>query len=237
MVEAIIEVSNLSTGYKGQPVLQEVTFSVRPKEVLAIIGPNGSGKSTLLKTIFGLIQPQSGTIQVNDLKVSTDSSPRKMLEQRVCFAPQGNSVFASMTVLDNCRLAIEFSDQEQPADEVMKGIFEAFPVLKAKSNEKAGNLSGGEKQMLGIACLLATTPQVALLDEPTLGLSPHLAKATLERIRALSDDLSVTVLIAEQRVKDILRVCDTVLLLRDGGASYFGGPDSINGHELTKYAW
>jgi len=224
--ETHLEIDSLIAGYGKKQVLSGVSLGVDRGEIVAILGHNGAGKSTLLKAICGMIPIWNGHVRYNGQGVDTPQ-PREMIHAGVTYVPQGNRVFSDLTVRENLQVA-GFTMQDRPARQIgMERAIAEYPMLKPRLSQRAATLSGGEKQMLALAMSLVLSPQMILLDEPSLGLAPPLAKEALKRVHSLSHDRGVSILIVEQKVREVLRIADRVYVLRNGQVSYTGSAESL----------
>ena len=204
--------------------MKGVSLDVSGGEITALIGHNGAGKSTLLKAIFGLIPIFEGKISI-DGETLTNVNPWTLLHAGVAYVPQGNRVFADLTVRENLEMGGMSSPNKKLLNEGIERAFTLFPILKSHLKQRAGSLSGGEKQMLALGNALVLSPRILLLDEPSLGLAPSLVSSTLGRIQEISKSSSVTILIVEQKVREVLAIAKRVYVLRNGSVS-FSGPTS-----------
>jgi ABC-type branched-subunit amino acid transport system ATPase component len=229
----MLEVNNLETGYGGKQVLYGLSVKAAEGKITAVIGPNGSGKSTLLKTILGLVPVWQGEIIFNGEKLN-GSNPAKNVARGITFSPQGNRVFNELTVKEN----LEIGGCRLPRREVksrLADVIELFPSLKNRLKDSAGVLSGGEQQMVSIARALMAKPRLLMLDEPSLGLSPKFVKSVFQKITKINKDTGVTILIVEQKVRDVLKIADAVFALKLGKLSFDGKPaELINNQVLLK---
>lgn len=220
--EVPLKVDALAAGYGRKEVLRGVSLTVEPGEIVAVIGHNGAGKSTLLKAVFGLLPIWSGRITFDGQPVAAPN-PRRLLRDGMAYVPQGNRVFTDLTVRENLEVAgTVLEDRKQVKARIEESLTQ-FPALAGRLRQRAGTLSGGEKQMLALASGLLTGPRMLLLDEPSLGLSPQLAKAALDQVRHISETRGVSVLIVEQKVREVLKISRRVYVLRNGVVSYSGG--------------
>lgn len=219
-------VENLITGYGKKQVVNGVNLSLVRGEIVALIGHNGARKSTLLKAVFGLIPIWQGQV-VFDGKQVAKPVPRELLRAGVAYVPQGNRVFTDLTVRENLEMGgITLPNQKAMKDGIER-VFTLFPTLKDRLKQRAGTLSGGEKQMLALGNALIVSPRVLLLDEPSLGLAPPLVSEALGRISQISRDNGVTVLIVEQKVREVLKIANRVCVLRNGRVSFTGIADEL----------
>jgi ABC-type branched-subunit amino acid transport system ATPase component len=217
----ILKVEGLEAGYGAKQILKRLSLRVAESEIVALIGHNGAGKSTLLKAVFGLIPISHGQIHFSG-KIMKSLVPLELLKQGVVYVPQGSQVFAELTVKQNLELAgITLADKMRRNDGVTKAVA-LFPLLRNFLDRKAGTLSGGEKQMLALASAFVISPRLVLLDEPSLGLAPPLVSSWLERISFIARAEGVSVLIVEQKVREVLKIAHRVYVLRNGEVSFQG---------------
>ena len=229
--ESVLSLDKVVAGYNDRLVLNEVSIDVESEEIVALIGHNGAGKSTLLKCAFGLVRPRSGRVIVFGQSLENPMPP-EMLKAGVAYIPQGNRVFGDLTVMENLKIANTVHSQSDGFSGDLERVFRQFPVLGDRSKERASVLSGGEKQMLGFASALILRPRLLLMDEPSLGLGPKLVRNVLDQIVDVRNTWRTTVLIVEQKVKEVLRIADRVYVLR-GGTVSFSGPSVELQNETT----
>jgi branched-chain amino acid transport system ATP-binding protein len=219
-----LSIDGLIAGYGKRQVLKGVSLNVAPGEIVAIIGHNGAGKSTVLKAIFGLIQPWHGCVTL-DGQVLDSPTPHKLLRAGMAYVPQGNRIFADLTVRENLEVGgVTLSSKAQLCEGIDR-VLSLFPALKGRLKQRAGTLSGGEKQMLAFGNALVLLPRMLFLDEPSLGLAPPLVSDVLGRIQEMNRSLGVTFLIVEQKVHEVLKIAHRVYVMRNGSVS-FSGPTS-----------
>jgi len=221
----MLEIRELDTGYGKKQVLFGLSMEVRKGEVVALIGPNGAGKSTVLKAVCGLIPTWSGKICF-DGTATNGSTPAQNVARGLTFAPQGNRVFTDLTVMEN----LEIGGFQLPRKELrgrIAQVIEMFPILKDRAKQDAGNLSGGEQQMLALARALVAKPKLLMLDEPSLGLSPNLVRSVFDKIAEINRDTGVTIFIVEQKVREVLRVCSRVYSLKLGRLAFDGMSEEL----------
>lgn len=230
MVEStarLLNVDTLVTGYGKKQVVNGVSLEVAPGEIVALIGHNGAGKSTLLKAIFGLLPIWNGAVLLDEKKLSSPE-PRELLKSGVAYVPQGNRVFTDLTVRENLEMGGVTLPNGARLNEGIERVFTLFPSLKLRLPQRAGTLSGGEKQMLALGNALVLSPRLLLLDEPSLGLAPPLVAEALGRIQQICRDSGAAVLIVEQKVREVLKIAQRVYVLRNGRVSFSGPTDSLN---------
>jgi ABC-type branched-subunit amino acid transport system ATPase component len=211
---ALLTVQEVHAGYGRLPILQGVSLAVWPGEVVSVIGPNGAGKSTAFKVIVGLLSPDRGEVVFDGARI-TGLRPDQVLHRGLAYVPQGRIVFPQMTVLENLEMGAYIERDPRRIAERLERVYRLFPVLRERSRQKAGTLSGGEQQMLAIARALMTEPRLLLLDEPSLGLSPKFLALIFEKIVELKA-AGVTMMIVEQNAVKALAVADRAYVLELG---------------------
>ncbi len=213
MTEAALRVENVTAGYvRDLPVLRSVSVTLDKASITVIIGPNGAGKSTLIKAIAGLVPITSGTILLGDKDVSR-IRPDELAKYAISYVPQNDNIFRTLTIRQNLELVLRKKRHE--AADRLNYLFARFPPLEEKQHEKAGSLSGGQRQMLAVAMALATRPSIILMDEPSAGLSPKAAQEVLELAKGLTEH-GVSILLVEQNVKQSLKIADHCYILAEG---------------------
>jgi len=223
----VIEATNVVAGYlPGVNILNGCSLVAHEGEIVGIIGPNGAGKSTLLKAMFGLVRIHSGTVTLRDEEI-TNTRANRLVELGVGFVPQNNNVFPTLSVEENLRMGI-FLRPKKLAAQLAK-TYDVFPVLRDRRNQRAGALSGGERQSLAMARALMMDPTVLLLDEPSAGLSPVRQDETFIRVRRINKISGVSVVMVEQNARRCLQICDRGYVLDQGKDAYTG-----TGRELAK---
>lgn len=208
----LLTVEKVTSGYGDMEVLHDVSIAVNQQEIVTIIGPNGAGKSTLMKTIFGLLKPKVGHIQLGEQEIS-GLSPDRIVRLGMAYVPQVENVFPSLTVRENLEMGA-FIRNDDFSDRVRE-MLSLFPVLKKRSKQQVGKMSGGERQMVAMARALMLNPQLILLDEPSAALAPNLAQVIFERIAAVNET-GVAILIVEQNAKESLDLSDRGYVLAAG---------------------
>jgi ABC-type branched-subunit amino acid transport system ATPase component len=196
----ILKAEDITAGYTKVDILHNVHIRVKSGEIVSIIGPNGAGKSTLLKTIFGILKPRNGNVSLEDEDI-TGLKPDRIARKGISYVPQVDNVFPSLTIQENLEMGafIRTDDYSQRLDEV----YELFPALKARKKSKAGQLSGGQRQMVAMGRALMLDPKVLLLDEPSAGLAPVLVADIFEKIKEVNAT-GVAMIIVEQNAREAL---------------------------------
>ncbi|MFN3688056.1 ABC transporter ATP-binding protein [Salinarimonas sp.] len=221
--DAVLRVEGLVAGYvRDLPILRDVDLSLARDTLTAIIGPNGAGKSTLIKAIAGLVPVSAGRVVLDGREI-TGIRPDEMAGLGLAYVPQTDNVFRSLTISENLALVLRsVADRTRRLEE----LYALFPPLAEKRRERAGALSGGQRQMLAVAMALASRPRVMLMDEPSAGLSPKIQEEVLALARRLTRE-GVSILLVEQNVKQALRVADHCFILAEGRNRLDGPADRI----------
>ena len=210
----MIEVKNLEAGYDKLQVLWDVNMKVDPSEIVVIIGPNGAGKSTVLKSIFNLTDITSGKIIYKNKDI-TKLPTHERIQMGIGYVPQGRQVFSNLTVEENLRMGAYLTKDKDLVKKRMEEVMAHFPILKEKLHDSGGSLSGGQQQMLAIGRSLMMDPQLLLLDEPSLGLSPKAMKEIFQKILDIRKE-GCAILIVEQNAKQAMQIADRTYVLEDG---------------------
>ena len=228
---SLLTASNLHAGYGGVNILNGINLAIEPGRIGVIVGPNGAGKSTALKSVFGLLELVEGNVVFKDKDISS-LSPDRRVRLGMAYVPQEMNIFQTMTVQENLEMGAYI--RRDDFSNTLDRMFGLFPPLKDKRMDTAGNLSGGQRQMVAIARALMIEPEALLLDEPTAGLSPAYVEEIFERIIAISKS-GVGVLIVEQNAKRALEVADTGYVLA-GGYNLFtdSGENLLNNPEVAQ---
>ena len=229
--EPILVAENITVGYGEKDILHDVTLRASKNEIVAIIGPNGAGKSTLLKTIFGLLKPSKGNVFLKKDNV-TGLSPDKIAKKGISYVPQVDNVFPSLTVQENLEMG-GFTRQDQ-LDNRINEIFGLFPVLEEKKNQRAKELSGGQRQMVAMGRALMLDPEVLLLDEPSAGLAPKFVSMIFEKILDINAK-GVSIILVEQNARGALNMAHTGYILAMGKNVFHGkGAELLNNPEIGR---
>jgi len=229
---ALLEVRDLHAGYGKLEILKGVSLDVQSGQVVSIIGPNGAGKSTVFKTLFGLLPARQGLVMLDGENV-TNQSPADLLRRGMAYVPQGRNVFPLMTVEENLRLGAYTRPRSAELEAEIERLYETFPVLRESRRRRAGDLSGGQQQMLEMARALLLKPRLILLDEPTLGLAPLVFKEIFRIVESLRR-LGQTILMVEQNAAKALEISDYAYVLELGQNRYEGAGDAIRNDERVR---
>ena len=226
MNKPILECNGIAAGYvKGLNILQGIDLVVSEGEIISIIGPNGAGKSTLLKAIMGLINVSAGRFFINGVE-KTNLSTHKIINEGIGYVPQVENVFPSLTIEENLEIGA-WSLVKNRKSSITK-VLNDFPLLNERKKEKAGNLSGGQRQILALARALVTSPNLLLLDEPSAGLSPVAINEVFKTINEINEN-NVSILLVEQNAKRALKFSNRGYVLDQGRNAYQGeGEELLN---------
>ncbi len=231
----MLEVSGLTTAYQGMVAISDVSFSVKQGEILTIAGANGAGKSTLLKTIAGMERSQSGTISFEGARINGRTA-HEITARGIAFVPENRRLFPRLTVQDNLSLGSFLFRNRPDRDAPLDIIFELFPILKARLNQLAVTLSGGEQQMLAIGRALMARPRLLMLDEPSQGIMPKLVAQIFEAIKIIRRS-DVTILLVEQHLVKSLEIADSTIVLQTGRVVLRGSAAEIRNHPDIQSAY
>lgn len=214
-VAPLLELLNVESSYGPVQALRGVSLAVPEGKIVAVLGANGAGKSTILKTISGIVEPLKGQIKLSGAEIQR-RAPDWIVRHGVVHVPEGREVFPLLSVEDNLRMgAYTRTDYSQVAQEIEQ-VFGYFPVLRARARQEAGQLSGGEQQMLAISRALLARPRIMLMDEPSLGLSPKLTKEIFNIIGRINRERGTTILLVEQNAKMALGIAHYGYVLEVG---------------------
>jgi ABC-type branched-subunit amino acid transport system ATPase component len=209
----ILQAENITAGYTSEVnILTDVNVHLESGQIVSVIGPNGAGKSTLLKTIFGILKPATGKIRLKNEDI-TGLQPNKVAQKGISYVPQVDNVFPSLTIQENLEMGAFI--REDDYSRRLNEIYELFPVLGERRKQKAGQLSGGQRQMVAMGRALMVDPQVLLLDEPSAGLAPNLVEMIFEKIMDINKT-GVSMIIVEQNAREALKMADHGYVLAMG---------------------
>ncbi len=210
----LLEIRNLDAGYGKTQIIYDISLTLKEGEILSFIGHNGAGKSTTLKAIFGLLRPYRGRV-VYKGKDITGLPARTRIERGIRFIPQEHFIFDDLTVQENLDISILTLKNKSGISQRFTSVYALFPVLQQRLKQRAGTLSGGERRMLSLGTALLVQPELLILDEPSLGLSPVMVQHVMETIKRLNT-LGMTILLVEQNVKQALKVSNRVHVMKTG---------------------
>ena len=215
MAEGLLEVNNIETYYGPIMAIRGISFGVPRGAIVTILGANGAGKTTILKTVSGVMDPQKGTVTF-DGRALRGLDPDKVMRLGLSHVPEGREVFPLLTVRENLKMGAYTRKDAAAVAQDMQMVYDYFPVLAMRAEQRAGLLSGGEQQMLSISRALMARPKMMLLDEPSLGLSPKLVKDIFDIIVRINQEQGVTILLVEQNANMALHIADYGYVLEVG---------------------
>jgi ABC-type branched-subunit amino acid transport system ATPase component len=210
----LLELKNLDVGYGFLQILWDVSLQVKEGEFVALIGPNGAGKTTTMRTIAGLLTPMGGDVWFRGTRMNTVPA-HKTTEMGISYISESLNLFVNMTVRENLLTGAYLVRDRDKQMETLDFVYRLFPRLKNRESQLAGTMSGGERKMLAIARGMMSNPNLLLVDEPSLGLAPHLVSAVFHALQRLQET-GVTILLVEQRVTDTLKFTDRAYVLEHG---------------------
>ncbi|MCG8692314.1 MAG: ABC transporter ATP-binding protein [Minwuiales bacterium] len=215
MANTILKVSNIETYYGPIMAIRGVSLEVEEGQMVTVLGANGAGKTTILKTISGVMDPQKGSVTFEGKEIQK-RDPDWVMRQGIAHVPEGREVFPFLSVRENLMMGAFTRTDRSGVDEDLELVYGYFPVLKERSEQRAGNLSGGEQQMLAISRALMSRPRMMLLDEPSLGLSPRLVGEIFTIIRRMNEEQGMTMLLVEQNANMALKTAHHGYVLEVG---------------------
>ncbi len=222
-----LELRHIHAGYGNVPVLRDVSLTVPPGSIVALLGANGAGKSTTMRVAAGLLKPSAGDVLITG-QTMTGHPANQRVRHGLCLIPEGRGIFRSLTVRENLALQVPpWSDQ------AIEPAIAAFPVLGKRLNQVAGTMSGGEQQMLALARCYLSRPSVVLLDELSTGLAPIIVREIFATLASLAAT-GVAMLIVEQYVSQALALADTVYILNQGQIEHVGDPRALSQSALIE---
>jgi len=231
----MLNVEHINVGYKDLQVLWDVSFQVNQGELVALIGPNGAGKTTTLKAIMGLRRPWSGTIYFEGQNLCKVPA-HKTAELGIAMVPEGGRVFTGLTVLENLELGAFAPHARKHMAQTLEEMYQLFPRLEERKFQRAGTLSGGERQMLAIARALMSRPKLLMLDEPSFGLAPLLVDRIFAKIKEINQ-AGMTILLVEQNVRAALELAHRSYVIQNGRIVGVGTSEELLSFEFVRSAY
>jgi branched-chain amino acid transport system ATP-binding protein len=231
----MLEIKGIDAGYNDLQALWDISLQVNEGELVAVVGPNGAGKTTTLKVISGLIKPTAGQVLL-DGRSLTREPPHKIVDLGISQVLEGGRVFTELTVLENLELGSFGAKARKAKDENLERVFDLFPRLQERQRQRAGTLSGGERQMLAIGRALMSAPRLLMLDEPSFGLAPILVEQIFDMITEINKQ-GVTVLLVEQNVRAALELTQRAYVIENGRVVGEGSGDSLLSFESIRAAY
>jgi branched-chain amino acid transport system ATP-binding protein len=234
----MLKVSNIETWYDLIRALHGISFEVKQGDIIALLGSNGAGKTTTLKTIMRLLynlkeeQPEKGTIEFLGTRIERKDTDQ-IVRMGISYVPEGREVFPELTVMENILMGAYTRKDKKGINDDIENVFHHFPILKERIKQEAGYMSGGEQQMLAIGMTLVVKPELLLLDEPLLGLSPMMQKTLVEAIVNLKRDSGITVLMSEQFARPVLPIIHRGYVIENGMLTLSGtGAELMDNPEI-----
>ena len=221
----LLEMAGISVRYGAVSALEDVSLGVRKGEVVAVMGPNGAGKSTVLKAIMGLAPVVSGEVYWRGALLA--SATHEIVKEGIAFVPQGRRLFTHLTIEENLEMGCIYVKDKAERGRRMESVMELFPVLHEKRRDMASQMSGGQQQMLALGRGLMASPEVLLLDEPTLGLAPIVVKEVFRMVSVIAERLGTTILVVEHNIKGVLDIVDRAYVLDNGRVVFEGTPQAV----------
>ncbi len=232
----LVEVKNISVHYKKVKAIKGVSLELTQGGMIALIGANGAGKTTILRTISGLKRVSSGEIWFNGVRIDS-ATPKEIVTLGIAHVPEGRRLFPYMTVHENLRMGSYTRKDQGAINKDMNKVYSYFPILKERSKQKAGSLSGGEQQMVAIGRALMTRARVILMDEPSLGLSPVMVNRISDVIKDINQEEGVGVLLVEQNTRMALKITQQGYVLETGRVTLAGTSNELLNDERVKEAY
>jgi branched-chain amino acid transport system ATP-binding protein len=231
----MLKIDNLVVAYGGIEALKGISFEVEEGKIVTLVGANGAGKSTTLRSIIGLTKPKSGNITYNG-KNLLDIKTQNIVKEGITLVPEGRRVFSNMTVLENLKIGAFFRKEDKSIKDDLEWVFSLFPILKDRSWQLAGTLSGGEQQMLAVGRALMSRPKLLMMDEPSLGLAPLIVKEIFNIIKDIRK-MGVTILLIEQNANAALHIADAGYVLETGTIALSGNGKELLANDQIKKAY
>ena len=222
---ALLDLVGVSVRYGAVSALEDVSLGVNEGEVVAVMGPNGAGKSTVLKAIMGLAPVVEGQVRWRSEPLA--SATHEIVKEGIAFVPQGRRLFTHLTIEENLEMGCLYMNDKAEKERRMDSVMELFPILHQKRRDMASAMSGGQQQMLALGRGLMASPDVLLLDEPTLGLAPIVVKEVFSMVSVISERLGTTIMVVEHNIKGVLDIVDRAYVLDMGRVVFEGTPQSV----------
>jgi branched-chain amino acid transport system ATP-binding protein len=232
----MLRVERIKVSYDEVPALHEVSFKVEKGQIVSIVGANGAGKSTILRAVSNILSLDEGAIYFDDQRLD-QVPPHQVVDLGVAHVPEGRRLFARLTVKQNLILGAYTRKSQEHREKTLRHLFQLFPILEQRQNQRAGTLSGGEQQMLAIARGMMSQPKLLMLDEPSMGIMPKLITEIFEMIRRVNREEGLTILLVEQNVQEALELAHYAYVLQTGRMVMEGKPADLLQTDMIKKAY
>lgn len=232
---AMLTIENLQVSYGVINAVKGVSFEVNKGEIIALIGANGAGKTTILHTITGLVPAKSGSVNFEGTEL-TKTPAHKIVSMGMAHVPEGRRIFQELTVLENLKMGAYTRKDKKEISDTLEMVYKRFPRLEERKSQIAGTLSGGEQQMLAMGRALMSHPQIILMDEPSMGLSPLYVSEIFDIIREVNEG-GTTVLLVEQNAKKALSIANRAYVLETGNIVLSGDAKELMNNDSVKKAY
>ncbi len=226
----LLELVDVSVHYGVVVALDRASVGIHKGEMVAIMGPNGAGKSTVLKAVMGLAPVVNGTVYWRDKPLM--AATHEIVKEGISFVPQGRRVFTHLSIAENLEMGCLHLEDRIEKQRRLDSVMELFPILYEKRRDLASQMSGGQQQMLALGRGLMASPDLLLLDEPTLGLAPIIVKEVFEKVKEISDRLDTTIFVVEHNIKGVLAIVDKAYVLANGRVVHYGTPESVRDTDI-----
>jgi branched-chain amino acid transport system ATP-binding protein len=235
-MSALLTVDGLTAGYGAAPVLRDVSLSLEPGRILAVLGANGAGKTTLLRTLSGLIRPTGGRVRFDGVDLR-ETRVEQLVRRGIAHVPEGRGVVTELTVDENLRLGGLWRTDKVDARRALDEVYELFEPLARRRKQPGHQLSGGERQLLALGRALVGRPRLLLLDEPSLGLAPRVTAQIMRLLRTLRDSTGLTVLLVEQNVRGALSIADQAVVMSLGRIVARDSAERLRADDQLRHAY
>ena len=231
----MLKINNITTRYGTVEILRNVSLSINKGEIVTLLGPNGAGKTTTLNAIIGVVNPIHGSVYLEDKRIDKMKTS-DIIKTGITMVAENNRIFPDLNVLENLRIGALFQKDGKNIDKHLEEVYNLFPVLKERTNQLAGTLSGGEQGMLAIGRGIMSKPKIMLIDEPSLGLAPVLVDKVFEAIQRINRE-GTTVLLVEQNAVKALKIATRGYVLQKGQIVIEGPIEKLKNNEVIKKAY
>lgn len=236
MADKFFEVTDLEVKYGDIQVVWKESFYLNRGEIVAIVGSNGAGKSSTVGACSGLVRPCGGSVKVNGVEM-IGSTTRKYIDQGVILVPEGRQLFPEMSVYENLEIGCSSKEAKAKKKETLEKIYSWFPILKERSRQQAGSLSGGEQQMLAFSRGMMQMPKLLIMDEPSLGLAPNIVDNIFQISKNIAEESGISIILVEQDVRKALKIADRGYVIENGRITIEGTSAELLNDPAVKKAY